>query len=512
VLRGPRKAEFGQVWIVGGVTVGAAVVLGSKGWGGDLSRDEAIYAYAGQQLAHGVPPYASIFDPKGPVAAFLAAIGAKLGSATGHAELTGIRLIYGALACLVVAAVYLLARKTWNSTLAGLVASLAICCLPSFATNAFSGPEAHDPALLFLVLTLWLALERRWWVAGVCGGLAILAWQPLVLVLVVVLAGACVAEPGHDGDTRFRRARGMLLGVAATLVACLVFFVVTRTVGVAFDATVRFPLEGIEHGHDTLGGRLHAMVSAGSADGVARAVLWWLCVLALVVMLVRHVMATARGGSWSRLVRDPVTVFVLAPAVVLFGYCLTDFQGPPDLLPLLPFGAIGVGGLVVALQHAMAPERVGRVLSAAVVVALALGSFLLPTGERGGLACERLQAQALREAVAPGSTLWSFGDPSPLVLTQRRNPDRFLYLASGAADWKVRGLAGGLREWEADIRRVSPDVVVFGGYQQGHIHDSLVSWFLRNGYRRTRVGPWQVYLLPDAHLRPGLAAECGRVV
>lgn len=511
MLRGPRKTQLGQLWVAAGVTLGAAVVLGSTGWHGELTRDEAIYAYAGQQLAHGVPPYASIFDPKGPIAAFLAAAGAKLASATGHAELTGIRLLYGAVACLAVGAVYLLARKVWDNTWAGLGSALALCCFPSFSTNAFSGPEAHDPALLFLVLTLWLGLERRWWLTGVCAGLAILAWQPLVFVMLVVLVGAGTATPDHPGDTALRRARGVLLGMVAMLLGCLVFFVVTGSVGVAFDATVRFPLEGIQHGHDTLGGRLHAMAGAGSADGVLRAVGWWLGALLFVAFLVRHGVAVARDDSRS-LLRDPRTMFVLAPAVVLLGYCLTDFQGPPDLLPLLPFASIGMGGVVVALEHAAGPaRRLGRALSMVVVLVLAVGAVLLPTGLRGGLACERLQARALWEAVPPGSTLWSFGDPSPLVLLQRRNPDRFVYLASGVADWRTGGTAQGLREWESDIRRVSPDVVVFGGYAQGHVYHSLVSWFTTNGYRETTVGRWQVYLTPEARLRQGLAAECHRI-
>jgi hypothetical protein len=34
----------------------------------ELRRDEAIYAYGGQQLAQGVRPYVRILDPKTPLA------------------------------------------------------------------------------------------------------------------------------------------------------------------------------------------------------------------------------------------------------------------------------------------------------------------------------------------------------------------------------------------------------------------------------------------------------------
>ena len=46
-----------------------AVVLFSRfGIDDELRRDEAIYAYGGQQMAQGVPPYLSILDPKTPLA------------------------------------------------------------------------------------------------------------------------------------------------------------------------------------------------------------------------------------------------------------------------------------------------------------------------------------------------------------------------------------------------------------------------------------------------------------
>jgi hypothetical protein len=56
-----------------------------------MRRDEAIYAYGGQQLAAGVPVYAGIFDPKTPVAQTLAGVGAALapGRGAGDVEQSG---------------------------------------------------------------------------------------------------------------------------------------------------------------------------------------------------------------------------------------------------------------------------------------------------------------------------------------------------------------------------------------------------------------------------------------
>src|SRR4051794_41854194 len=50
-----------------------------------MRRDEAIYAYGGQQLAAGVPLYRGVFDPKTPVAQALAGAGAAPGPGGGVA-------------------------------------------------------------------------------------------------------------------------------------------------------------------------------------------------------------------------------------------------------------------------------------------------------------------------------------------------------------------------------------------------------------------------------------------
>src|SRR4051794_41745848 len=50
-----------------------------------MRRDEAIYAYGGQQLAAGVPLYRGVFDPKTPGAQALAGAAGPLGPGGGVA-------------------------------------------------------------------------------------------------------------------------------------------------------------------------------------------------------------------------------------------------------------------------------------------------------------------------------------------------------------------------------------------------------------------------------------------
>jgi hypothetical protein len=472
---------------------GAAVLLGRSGLDGELTRDQAVYAYAGQQLLHGVAPYRSVFDPKGPVAAFVAAAGAWLGQVTGHAELTGIRVVYGAVACLGVGAVFLLAGEVWNSTMAGFAAALGLCCMPSLATDTFSGPEAHAPLVLLVSLTLWASLRGRWFLAGVCAGVSILAWQPLaVLPVVVVLAAAWTTAPGEHRRSAMRAAAGLGL----VLLAMLGFFLLTRTVGLAFDATVRFPLTGIHHAETTVASRVDAVRRAVAASGSIRGTA--LVVGALAFLVVSAVAFVQRRDTWRERSRDPFALLVVVPGLASAAYCLTDFQGSPDLIPLLPYAALGLGGLLAQVARLL-PSRASALVAGAVFVVLAALAWAAPLGNADGLEKQGAQARSLASLVPRGSTMWAFGDPRPLVLTERRNPDRFIYLASGVDVWKAAHLSGGLAAWERDIRRTAPAVAVFGGYHEGTIYRALLAFFQDQGYRSRSLGPWHVYLAPGVH-------------
>src|SRR5439155_20802432 len=73
---------------------------------GNLWRDEAIYAYGGQQLADGVPVYQGIFDPKPPLPTFLTAIGVIGGRVLGEDRLLTLRAECFVFALLAVVGVY----------------------------------------------------------------------------------------------------------------------------------------------------------------------------------------------------------------------------------------------------------------------------------------------------------------------------------------------------------------------------------------------------------------------
>src|SRR4051812_31030603 len=157
-----------------------------------MRRDEAIYAYGGQQLAAGVPLYHGIFDPKTPIAQALAGVAAALAPGRGFGDVHAIRLAFFAAACLSVVAVYWLGLALWGSPPAALLGATVFASFRAFALDAVGGPDAKTPGTLFAVLALTLLVRRRWFWGALAGSLAALVWQPFAVYVVVTVAAAAV--------------------------------------------------------------------------------------------------------------------------------------------------------------------------------------------------------------------------------------------------------------------------------------------------------------------------------
>lgn len=117
------------------------------------------------------------------------------------------------------------------------------------------------------------------------------------------------------------------------------------------------------------------------------------------------------------------------------------------------------------------------------------------------LVVERATACAVNRLVVPGTSLYALGDPTPLVLTHRRNPDRFIYLNSGEDQWKVDHTPGGFQGWTAQIEAAHPSVVVVNAWKHSPYPAMMSAWLRATGYHRGYVGEWEVFLSPQARAR-----------
>lgn len=500
----PLTRPRGDVAVqVGGAVVSlvvAATLWSRLGITGQLSRDESIYAYSGQQLAHGVPPYASIFDPKSPLASMVAGLGALVARLVGRNDVYLIRLAFFACACLTAVALYLLALRLFESVLAGVTAVVVFAVGQPFALDALSGPDAKTPGVLFGVLAMLLMARRRWAWAGAAGALAALTWQPLIVYPLVAVVLAYATERG----TRWRAVAWTVVGGAVPVVVMTLYFSLTGALHAFLESALVFPLSGVTRRPETVGHRLVRIVAVVDRYYGMAGVLFWAGLAALVVLAVVHLV---RGRhDLRRALLAPLVSVVLVTLLGDIAYAATDFQSYPDLFPALVYPGLGLAGVVAAGVALLRRHAARLVAGAAVAVALTVlagvswvqlgAAARIDPGLRPGLA----DACAVERLLVPGTPLLALGDPTPLVLTHRRNPDRFIYLGSGVDRWKVRHTPGGFAAWTAQVAAARPSVVVVSGWA-GPFRMPMVAWLRGHGYTPSYVGGWRVFLIPAARER-----------
>ncbi|MEA2430683.1 MAG: hypothetical protein QOI19_1156, partial [Thermoleophilaceae bacterium] len=206
---------------------------------GNLWRDEAIYAYGGQQLADGVPVYLGIFDPKPPLPTFLTAIGVVGGRVLGDNRVLMMRAEFFVFALLAVLAVYWLGLRLWKSPLAALAGAVTFASFKGFAMDALPGPDAKTPGIFLAVLSLALLVRRRWFLAALAGSLAFLDWQPLGIYAAAAVVAAILAT---DPDaTRWKRGARAVGGAAIPLVATVLFLAIAGGLSQFIEASFTFP-------------------------------------------------------------------------------------------------------------------------------------------------------------------------------------------------------------------------------------------------------------------------------
>lgn len=473
-----------------------AVALFTRfGINGQLARDEGIYTYGGIQLAHGVAPYASIFDPKGPLATMIAGAAALLAQIFSKNEVYAIRAAFFALSCVTVLAVYLLGLRLFRSTLAGLTAAVVFASFRGFAADALSGPDAKTPGVLLIVVAMLLMSRRMWFWGAFAGSLAFLVWQPFFLVPGVAVLLALLVPTGRQRVRSFGlAAAGAVIPVAVTVV----YFAIVGALPKFIEAALVYPLTGVQRTQQTVLMRFEHIAMVVRTGYMFSGRVFWLGLVLLAALAVLHLVRHRR--TFPDALREPLVSVVALTGLMEFGYALTDFQGYPDLYALLPYAALGVGGgaaAVLALVRGGAFRNAVTIVAVGALAVLTAFSWTWFTGDllhQPILRHQKAQACAVERLLTPGRPLYALGDAVPLILTNHRNPDRFIYLDAGVDQWHVNHLQGGFRGWVDEIRRANPSVIVVHGW---NTQLRLAMGFaLRHdlGYHKRYAGTWAVYL------------------
>ncbi|HEU6449414.1 MAG TPA: glycosyltransferase family 39 protein [Verrucomicrobiae bacterium] len=164
-----------------------------------LERDEGEYAYAGQLILHGIPPYELAYNMKLPGTYYAYAIGMAVFGQT----IEGVHRMLLAVNLLTIVFVFLLGKKLFGTT-AGLVSCAGYGLMSLSVLVQGLAAHANHFVILFAVpatLLLLEALERKearfWFFSGVLYGLAFLMKQQGICFCafaVFYLTGKAVVE------------------------------------------------------------------------------------------------------------------------------------------------------------------------------------------------------------------------------------------------------------------------------------------------------------------------------
>ena len=449
---------------------------------GNLTRDEAIYAYGSQQLLDGVPIYLGIFDPKPPLPTMLDALGALAGRAVGSDELLAMRAEFLVLSVLTVVAIYWLALRLWGSVVGAIVAAVTFASFQGFAADALGGPDSKTPGVLLSVVAMALLVQRKWFWAALAGAVAFLDWQPLGVYMLVAI-GAAFVVGGRDWGRAWRAAAGAAVPLAATVV----FLAIAGGLSQFLEASFEFPLTGVEREPITFGDRLIAVFDVVNDHyGDARVLFWGGLVLVIALLVRRR--------------RDrPAALIVLITLLAFVVLTATDFQGYADLFPFLPYAALGIGGVAAFAER----SRVA-VVAVGVAAALLAGFSAHRYAERGekglSLTAQRAYAHQLERLIDPGERLYALGDPTLHVLTGWRNPTRYVYLGSGVDDWAIEHDFGSFTGWQREILAVDPPVIFVNAWISPRAAP-MEAWLARTYGKPTPVGSGRLYVKPAVRVR-----------
>jgi hypothetical protein len=477
----------------------ALVVYALHGYDGVLDRDVGIFAYGGLQVTHGTAPYVGVFNSVGPLADAVPGLAMWLGHVVGADPLLSARLFFTLLSALCAALLCVLARDTFGSRAAGLVAPAVFLTFQDFLELASDGPREKTTMVVFLLGCLILLGRRRWASAGVCAALATLAWQPVLAVAVAALVAATVLD---QQDTKRRILLRFTVGGLVPSALTVAFFLGAGALSRAVDGFIVVNVGYTEQ--PSLLSRPDEIVrDLWSAYHESLPVI----VLGLVALVVLGMRAIPFARRPTVSVQARRLVVCAAGALVGTVWTVLVVNGGPDLFVLLPFAALGVVGTVVLLAGRLPHRGPLTAVASVVTMAVVIAGIESVTTRDDGLILQRADVNAVLSTQPPDATVLSISAPQALALSDRTSPTPYQLI--GRFDRYLDATyPGGKSGLLGHLERLHPTFVAVGWKVPG----TLAGRWLREDYWRVGDnGSWTWYLAqsagPDALIRARLAHE-----
>ena len=441
----------------------ALVVYLMHGFNGLLATDEGIYAYAGQQVAEGVPPYVAIANRVGPLAHLLPGGAAVVARAVGVDDLLAMRVFFMLIAIACVGLAYLVGRDLFRSRLAGVASAAALLSFHGFIELATYGPREKTPMVLFILASLLAIAHQRWLTTGVFVSLATLTWQPSFIPLIAAaLVAVLLGVPLRAWWRALARVAVGGLIPAAVTVGC---YVAIDRLQMFLDCFV------LINAKYTYGLRKSVMDDPEAAwrlmDRNYGASTWVIFVglAALLVSAAVAAVAAVRRGD-----REPLVAALVGSgvgALVSFVWTFQALDGWPDVFLVFAFAAVGVGSLVHVVVD-RTPGKVALASTLAVATGCTVIAVVFSVGEHDDRLVEQRRSTDTVMQVLPDARVFSVRAPQSLVLTHQRQGSRFHLFAHGMTRYINDTYPGGIRGYGRWVARHAPTVIA--------LHDAAPRW------------------------------------
>lgn len=489
-----------------------------------LSRDGAIYLYSGQQLLQGIPPYVSIFDHKGPLTPLITSLGVLISNVLGASQVITVRVVFLVFGFLAIAAVFALSRNLLQSLRGALFSTLTFIGFFSFARYAVAEPEAKTPMLLFQSLSLLFIVKKRWFLAGFCGSLTALIWQPMA-IFVLIAALLAIARPGEGGSrSAFLRTVGGAATPVAAVIAC---FYLWGALYELLNGAVIFNLRHLDQENLSVltqilnaaeaifVGYSSVLVPVIIASMLGIVLVGFVAVMRLYVVRLHRIVT---DGAPAKELLDSRFAPLLLSLPFPVAWSIMDFQGYPDFYVFLPYIAVGFGGALNLANRRLSRGLQGppaktrnrlawgfcaalsaiAILSSMIVVSPAQRASSLSIQEESlsptDLEDQRQAAREIEKRYGEDARVVSIGVPQLLVLLHETNPNPYAFVVRGIDQEIAETTTGGFDGWLQEIQGYEPDVIALGP-TTGDYEPMLLSWLEAN-YERERIGPWTIYVDP----------------
>jgi hypothetical protein len=445
------------------------------GFGAKMSRDVSVYAYAGQQVAEGVPPYENILNRAGPLAHLTPGTGVLVGRELGVDDLLSMRVAMMVVSVLAVWAAYLLGRELFQSRAAGAVSAATLLSLEGFVTYATDGPREKTVMVLFILLALLALVRRRWATVGAMTALATLTWQGAFLPLA---AGALLTIALHPGGCpRVSALLRWAVGGLTVVGVMLAYFAAVHALPELWEG-----FYAVNAGWTEQQGLIETLTTDRQRLVTGYG---WSLVLLVGGLLGSIVVAALRLRHFDR--EDPSDVSTLAVAlgtVMCVSWALQSFEGWPDAFVALPYIACGIAG-VVHLALRRLPPVAATTFSTVLVTAALVVAVAGAAADRGtGLGEQQRHHDAVLGVLGEDVDLLVVDNPVPLVLGRHRNPIRYQLFGGGMGEYLEDTYPGGLAGLADRIARLQPTVLTVRTPVHEWLQGVLSRDYLRVGGQR----------------------------